>query len=393
MPKQGIKVNREKIKNLRQNLGFTQEELGGTAMEGKGFKKISLRTVQKIENDSDYLCSLKIIDNLSKIFDVPVNELLADEIFEDRKDLDDKGSNPLIDEKFQKESSIPKQNLTPNVDQEIGEITDSADNQDDYNNVEIDWDREFYLDESVLDHLESHWESDQACGAELWEYDPGKAKIIDKLREFKFSHISFKKLWESVGDDLDEDVYRLFHRHSYTPDYTTIHFREDWDIDNVTGERILNDSAYRFDKGVNNFFESLSRTHFYSIDYDLPKDDETLEIMYKLISGIENYFEQNTSVAEGLKFKYHYTSLREELLSRNISIFSSTTSSKKVGIGKNHGQVFLKAFHLRIIIKNWSNIDVKDLQNCRDRLMKTIVESFTRVEWRDFIEIEKNEDE
>ena len=47
MPKQGIPVNREKIKNLRINLGFTQTELGGIAMEKKGLKKISLRTVQK----------------------------------------------------------------------------------------------------------------------------------------------------------------------------------------------------------------------------------------------------------------------------------------------------------------------------------------------------------
>ena len=50
MPKQGIPANREKIKNLRKNLGLSQTELGGKAMEDNGFKKISLRTVQKIEN-------------------------------------------------------------------------------------------------------------------------------------------------------------------------------------------------------------------------------------------------------------------------------------------------------------------------------------------------------
>ena len=114
--------------------------------------------------------------------------------------------------------------------------------------------------------------------------------------------------------------------------------------------------------------------------------------MYQLISGIENYFEEKISIAEGLKFKYQYSSLREKLLSKNISIFFSSKKTSKVAIGKNHGQVFLQATHLRIIIKHWSHYDVIDLQNCRDDYLNKI-DSFTRVEWRDFIEIEKKEDE
>ena len=109
--------------------------------------------------------------------------------------------------------------------------------------------------------------------------------------------------------------------------------------------------------------------------------------MYQLISRIDNYFEKKISVAEELKFKYHFTSLKKQLYSKNISIFCSTRSSKKVGIGKNHGQVYLKAFHMRILIKNWSHPDVKDLQNCRDRMMHSIADTFTKVAWRDFLEI------
>ena len=48
---------------------------------------------------------------------------------------------------------------------------------------------------------------------------------------------------------------------------------------------------------------------------------------------------------------------------------------------------------MRIIIKNWSNHDVIDLQNCKDLDMRGIADSFIRVEWRDFLEIEKQEED
>ena len=115
--------------------------------------------------------------------------------------------------------------------------------------------------------------------------------------------------------------------------------------------------------------------------------------MYELITRLEKYFEKKLSVAEELKFKFHVSSLRQQLYSKNISIFCSTSSSKKLGIGKNHGQVYLKAIHMRIIIKNWSNHDVIDLQNCKDLDMRGIADSFIRVEWRDFLEIEKQEED
>ena len=187
MPKQGIPVNREKIKNLRINLGFTQTELGGIAMEKKGLKKISLRTVQKIENDSNYLCSLKIINNLSNIFDVPINELLMDENFDDSKEQSDKESSTSIDEKFHENTKYQfKQNLlvplkpSPASEKKLPapEFHHFMTNDKD---IEIDKGRKFSISELTLRCLEEHWSSDQACGHELWQYSPEKANVIDGI--------------------------------------------------------------------------------------------------------------------------------------------------------------------------------------------------------------------
>ncbi|MBT4369885.1 MAG: hypothetical protein HOD18_04955 [Candidatus Marinimicrobia bacterium] len=398
MPKQGIPVNREKIKNLRINLGFTQTELGGIAMEKKGLKKISLRTVQKIENDSNYLCSLKIINNLSNIFDVPINELLMDENFDDSKEQSDKESSTSIDEKFHENTKYQfKQNLlvplkpSPASEKKLPapEFHHFMTNDKD---IEIDKGRKFSISELTLRCLEEHWSSDQACGHELWQYSPEKANVIENLRKFKFIPTSFHNLCLSVGD-LDKSVYRIFYDHEYIPNPDTIHYMDEIDVDPVTGVVEIIDTRYRFDKGVENILTELSTAHFYSIDYDLPDNEEILEIMYELITRLEKYFEKKLSVAEELKFKFHVSSLRQQLYSKNISIFCSTSSSKKLGIGKNHGQVYLKAIHMRIIIKNWSNHDVIDLQNCKDLDMRGIADSFIRVEWRDFLEIEKQEED
>ena len=108
--------------------------------------------------------------------------------------------------------------------------------------------------------MEEHWESDQAFGHELWEYNPEKGEVLRNLKKFKFKPTSFDSLCKSVGD-LDKSVYRIFKKHSYIPDHNTIHFRDEWDQDPVTGEMEYKDSGYRFDKGVNDFFKWLSGAH------------------------------------------------------------------------------------------------------------------------------------
>ena len=52
MPKQGIPVNREKIKNLRTNLGLTQTELGSKAMEEKEEQLVRFKKREQEEREN-----------------------------------------------------------------------------------------------------------------------------------------------------------------------------------------------------------------------------------------------------------------------------------------------------------------------------------------------------
>ena len=52
-------VDGSKIKMLRKRKVLTQTELGTSEMIKRGLKPISLRTIQKIENDDKYQCSMK----------------------------------------------------------------------------------------------------------------------------------------------------------------------------------------------------------------------------------------------------------------------------------------------------------------------------------------------
>ena len=45
-------------------------------MEENAYKTISIRTIQKIENNPKFLCSTNMIDKLAKVFDVSIDELL-----------------------------------------------------------------------------------------------------------------------------------------------------------------------------------------------------------------------------------------------------------------------------------------------------------------------------
>ena len=69
-------VDGSKIKMLRKRKVLTQTELGTSEMKKRGLKPISLRTIQKIENDDKYQCSMKVVINLSTVLGVDVGELI-----------------------------------------------------------------------------------------------------------------------------------------------------------------------------------------------------------------------------------------------------------------------------------------------------------------------------
>ena len=69
-------VDGSKIKMLRKRKVLTQTELGTSEMKKRGLKPISLRTIQKIENDDKYQCSMKVVINLSTVLGVDVAQLI-----------------------------------------------------------------------------------------------------------------------------------------------------------------------------------------------------------------------------------------------------------------------------------------------------------------------------
>ena len=81
-----LAVNGDYIQSLRKKMNWSQKEFGSTVMESFGFKKISLRTIQIIENDTNYRCSKLVVTQLAEIFKIEIESLLQ----EKNKTLDDK---------------------------------------------------------------------------------------------------------------------------------------------------------------------------------------------------------------------------------------------------------------------------------------------------------------
>ena len=74
--KKGIKLDGKKIQSLRETKNWTQTQLGADVMKENSLKTLSLRTIQRIEKDPEYLCSKITIEQLAKVFEVEVEELI-----------------------------------------------------------------------------------------------------------------------------------------------------------------------------------------------------------------------------------------------------------------------------------------------------------------------------
>ena len=99
------------------------------------------------------------------------------------------------------------------------------------------------------------------------------------------------------------------------------------------------------------------------------------------------------SISDELRFQFKMSSLIEKLQQNKISIFSGTWESKKSGYGKNLKQKIFSEYHIRILIKNWDNNQVRDLETCFDQNIEEFSDTFIRVEWRDLIESEYEDKE
>jgi len=74
--KKGLQLDGKKVQLLRQQNNWTQTELGGRIMKENKLNELSLRTVQRIEKDPEYLCSKTTVQQLAKVFKVKVEELI-----------------------------------------------------------------------------------------------------------------------------------------------------------------------------------------------------------------------------------------------------------------------------------------------------------------------------
>ena len=371
MAKKGVLVDGEKVQNLRRSFGFSQTELGERAMHDKGGKKISIRTIQKIENDPSFLCSLRMVENLAKVFDLPTEELFVDNSFQ--------LSDEKIDETVKSPYFFDASNYDNFTHREFGEI------------LKFDGSVKFEIFENVISHLRKLWGEDEDVNGLAWDdCNEEKIQIINILRKFKFVPTSFDDLSDAAGG-LDESVFRLFCKHAVprkTWEKTSWGIHDEKAYDNLSRTSYSRDSAFRFKRELKDIFNQFSKAHFYSIDYDLPENQEIMEIMSEFIERIEKYFEGKCSIAEEVRFKFYFSFLMEKLEAHKISIFTSMKLSKKIGVGKNQSQVNLSAFHMRILIRSWENEDVQDYYCCRDEYLHQIYDSFTSVTWRSFYENE-----
>ena len=65
-----------KVRSIREMRKLTQAQLGEDLMEKHKLKKLSPRTIQRIEKEERYLCSTTTIKNLAMALDVKFDDLI-----------------------------------------------------------------------------------------------------------------------------------------------------------------------------------------------------------------------------------------------------------------------------------------------------------------------------
>ena len=367
-----ILVNGANIQMLREGKKWTQAELG-SKLGGIGSSK-SARTIQRMENDSKYKCTKFMVEELAKVFEVPFEDLI----------INDKSTHEVsfiaIDEDASRENLSPEEMDTEIKKADYYNEQDSTQNVDETISNEIDESRLFIIDGYILGELSSeiydvldHYEGMEA-----------EKEILDPLRQFKFIPTSFSDIASAVNNNLSYE--------NLTKAVGTVD-RKKWE-QHMFGVRNFHDNKRQvrsFSK--DKLFKGLSKAHYYSIDSDVPKDESALVIVCEIIETIEKYFVAKKSISDELRFQFKMSSLIEKLQQNKISIFSGTWESKKSGYGKNLKQKIFSEYHIRILIKNWDNNQVRDLETCFDQNIEEFSDTFIRVEWRDLIESEYEDKE
>ena len=365
-------VDGSKIKMLRKRKVLTQTELGTSEMKKRGLKPISLRTIQKIENDDKYQCSMKVVINLSTVLGVDVGELIyPDTPYSQRV----KSREEYLD--LEKER-------TAQVNEAL------------FRSEEEEYQEEYVLDEQNIrldEHLIRAIEDD--CKM-LFAND----HLIKELRKIKFQLIAFDVLMKlvngsnSIKKDLDQsyNIPEEFRKALYRAGKEALYgggIDELWSY--YHGDERLHANREVLDRdSILDFIEELSKAHWYSIDCDIPDDEETLSLMSEVMDQVEGSFESGMRKSDELRIKFNLLHTIRKLNDLKMDVFYGVRehNSKEWNADAHQWDGF-KSYSIRILIKYQKNknfimigtyIDIDESEFYPPEKL------FDRIESRNFIE-------
>ena len=331
-------VDGSKIKMLRKRKVLTQTELGTSEMKKRGLKPISLRTIQKIENDDKYQCSMKVVINLSTVLGVDVGELIyPDTPYSQRV----KSREEYLD--LEKER-------TAQVNEAL------------FRSEEEEYQEEYVLDEENIrldEHLIRAIEDD--CKM-LFAND----HLIKELRKIKFQLIAFDVLMKlvdgsnSIKKNLDQsyNIPEEFRKALYRAGKEALYgggIDELWAY--YHGDERLHANREVLDRdSILDFIEELSKAHWYSIDCDIPDDEETLSLMSEVMDQVEGSFESGMRKSDELRIKFNLLHTIRKLNDLRICVFYGVRehNSKEWNADAHQWDGF-KSYSIRILIKYEKN--------------------------------------
>ena len=365
-------VDGSKIKMLRKRKVLTQTELGTSEMKKRGLKPISLRTIQKIENDDKYQCSMKVVINLSTVLGVDVAQLIyPDTPYSQRV----KSREEYLD--LEKER-------TAQVNEAL------------FRSEEEEYQEEYVLDEENIrldEHLIRAIEDD--CKMLFANYD-----LIEELRKIKFQLIAFDVLMKlvngsnSIKKNLDQsyNIPEEFRKALYRAGKEALYgggIDELWAY--YHGDERLHANREVLDRdSILDFIEELSKAHWYSIDCDIPDDEETLSLMSEVMDQVEGSFESGMRKSDELRIKFNLLHTIRKLNDLRICVFYGVRECySKEWNTDAHQWDYFKSYSIRILIKYQKNknflmigtyIDIDESEFYPPEKL------FDRIESRNFIE-------
>ena len=366
-------VDGSKIKMLRKRKVLTQTELGTSEMKKRGLKPISLRTIQKIENDDKYQCSMKVVINLSTVLGVDVAQLIyPDTPYSQRV----KSREEYLD--LEKERTA-----------QVNEALFRSEEAEEYQ-------EEYVLDEENIrldEHLIRAIEDD--CKMLFANYD-----LIEELRKIKFQLIAFDVLMKlvngsnSIKKNLDQsyNIPEEFRKALYRAGKEALYgggIDELWAY--YHGDERLHANREVLDRdSILDFIEELSKAHWYSIDCDIPDDEETLSLMSEVMDQVEGSFESGMRKSDELRIKFNLLHTIRKLNDLRICVFYGVRehNSKEWNADVHQWESFM-SYSIRILIKYEKNknflmigryIDIDESEFYPPEKL------FDRIESRNFIE-------